>query len=394
MNLCIPFASMFMLGLGFGDKQIGTLASITFLSQTVFAFLSGPITDKAGRRLALAVTDFCSWCLPCLIWMASSDYRLFVVAAMLNGFRMIAESAWGCLLVEDAKKDQIIHIYTWVHICGNLTALFAPIASILISRLTIVPAMRILYVNAFIVMTTKILLLYKFTRESAIGVALASEAKGQSLFSMLRGYGGVVRKIMRSRAAVFATFIFTLVSIVGLINSTFWQVIVNKKIGVPDEMVPVFIMARSIATLLFFFIIASRVDRTRLKRPLLLGFMSYFAGQALLALIPAGGAALWRFSLLSVSMLFDIAGASLLPMLASSLAQLSADETNRARVLALLQTAVMFLSMPFGYIGGLLSEMNRSLPFAMNLVLVVAGVTATAIHFRKTSKTGGAGAAA
>ena len=394
INLCLPFASVYMLALGFGDKQIGLLASVTSLSQGVFAFLSGPITDKAGRRKGLVVSDFIAWCVPCLIWMASSDFRLFFAAAVINGVRMIAESAWGCLLVEDAKKDQIIHIYTWVYICGNLTSLFAPIASILISRYSIVAAMRILYLNAFVVMGAKVSLLFIFSRETAVGAARLRETKGRSVFSLLLGYGGVARAILKSPGAAFATFIYTLISIVGLVNATFWQVIVNKEIGVPDSMLPILIMARSLVSLLFYFTAAPRVDRARLKNPLLLGFASYFAGQALLALAPAGGASAWRFALLGVSVLFDIAGAGLLPMLAISLAQLHADEKDRARVLALLQMAVMFLSMPFGYIGGLLSDRGRSLPFVMNLALVAAGMAATAIHFRKADPGGDAGAGA
>jgi len=52
MNLCLPYASVFMLALGLNDSQVGLTATIAVLSQVVFAFLSGPITDKIGRRKA------------------------------------------------------------------------------------------------------------------------------------------------------------------------------------------------------------------------------------------------------------------------------------------------------------------------------------------------------
>ena len=66
--------------------------------------------------------------------------------------------AWNCLLIEDAPKDKITNIYSLVFVAGNLSVLFAPISSILVAKLTLVPAIRILYINAFIIMTAKVIL--------------------------------------------------------------------------------------------------------------------------------------------------------------------------------------------------------------------------------------------
>ena len=90
------------------------------------------------------------------------------MAALLNGTMRMATVSWNCLLVEDAPKDKITHIYSGVVIAGNLSALFAPISSIMVSKLTLVPAIRILY-NAFVIMTLKLLILYKFSTETAMG---------------------------------------------------------------------------------------------------------------------------------------------------------------------------------------------------------------------------------
>ena len=45
------------------------------------------------------------------------------------------------------------------------------------------------------------------------------------------------------------------------------------------------------------------------------------------------------------------------------------DPIERSGILALLQTIVMFVSIPFGYIGGLLSDKSRILPFILIMVL-------------------------
>ena len=49
--------------------------------------------------------------------------------------------------------------------------------------------------------------------------------------------------------------------------------------------------------------------------------------------------------------------------------------------MALLQTTVMLVSVPFGYIGGLLSDINRALPFVLNIGMLSLGILATAFFF-------------
>ena len=110
MNLCLPYASVYMLALGLSDGQVGLIATVYMLSQVVFAFFSGPIVDKMGRRLSTAVWDFIAWSVPCLIWWRAENFWFFFVAALLNGAMKVTHNSWNCLLVEDAEKSQITHI--------------------------------------------------------------------------------------------------------------------------------------------------------------------------------------------------------------------------------------------------------------------------------------------
>jgi len=85
MNLCLPYASVYMLAFGMSDIQVGIVTSIYMFSQMIFAFLSGAIVDKFGRRKSTMIFDFLAWSLPCLIWAFSQGFWFFVVAALLNG---------------------------------------------------------------------------------------------------------------------------------------------------------------------------------------------------------------------------------------------------------------------------------------------------------------------
>jgi DHA1 family tetracycline resistance protein-like MFS transporter len=52
---------------------------------------------------------------------------------------------------------------------------------------------------------------------------------------------------------------------------------------------------------------------------------------------------------------------------------LTVDAKERARIMALLYVLVIVVTSPFGWIGGHLSEINRSLPFILNIALYGVG---------------------
>ena len=380
MNLCIPYMSVFMLALGLNDVEVGIVASTYMASQLLFAFLSGALSDKFGRRKSIAVFDLIGWSLPCIIWLFAVDFRFFLVAAVFNGAMRVPMNAWNCMLVEDTDRSLITRLYTLIMISGNLSALFSPITAILIARLTLIPAVRILLINALIIMTLKIILLYALTKETTVGVAMMKETKEQSYISLLGGYFGVLKNMRKYRGLIFSITIASLYAIIAMINTTFWQIIVSKKLDVPDSALPIFTMVRSFITLLFYFTIIARINQLRLKNPLLLGFLSYFAGQLILILIPSEGMS--RYVLICLSLVFDGLGSGILVMLSEAMVAIHAEGVERARILAINQMIIMAVCAPFGWIGGLLSDISRNLPFALNLTLIAAGVTVTLIHFR------------
>ncbi len=383
MNLCLPYATVYMLTFGISDIQVGIVTSIYMLSQMICAFISGAIVDKLGRRKSTMVFDFLAWSLPCLIWAFSQGFWFFVVAAVFNGMMKITTVSWDCLLVEDAPKDKITQIYSWVMISGNLSALFAPISSILVSKLTLAPAIRILYINAFIIMTAKLLILYKFSTETAVGKIRRETTRDMSWTEMLSGYKGALHKLLHSSGTKFALVISILVEIVAMLGMTFWQIIASRRIGVPDTLLPIFPMARSILSIILFFTVITHIKQSKLKWPLYGGFFSSIIGCILLISITETG--VWRYIILSASLVFEAFGVAILSTLRESLVAIHVDHTERSGIMALLQTTVMLISVPFGYIGGVLSDISRILPFILSIVLLLLGILVTALFYHTSS---------
>src|SRR5665647_3230975 len=253
MMLVLPYASVFMLALGVHDQQIGLLATISMLSQVVFGLLSGVITDKLGRRLTTAVFDVIAWSIPCLIWAFAQNFWYFLVASVINGAWQVTQNSWDCLLVEDVDRSELTKVYSLIKVAAEFSALFAPIAAVLVSQFGLVPAVRILYVNAFIIMTAKIVILYRWSTETEIGCLRRDQTRGVSAWRLLAEYRGVLGIIVASKGTIFSLTIAAIVGAVALVNGTFWQVVISQRLLVPDPLLPFFPMIRSLLSVLFFF---------------------------------------------------------------------------------------------------------------------------------------------
>ena len=381
MNLCMPYLSVYMLALGLSDTRIGLIVTISMLSQFLLSFFSGPITDKIGRRKATVIFDVLGWCIPALIWWRAENFWFFLIAAIINGCNAVTGNSWTCLLIEDAEKKQITKIFSLVMAFGQFSALFAPITAILISRLTLVPAIRILFISGFFLMVIKASVLYIMSKETSIGKIRLIETKGKNIFQLAGGYGDILKLILKSRGMVFSIVIAALGWISGTINNTFWQIIVNKKLLIPEAQLPLFNVFRSVLAIIFLFFIIPKIIKGILKVPLIISFLSLFIGQLLLILIPVEG--MLKYPLILVSLVFDGFGVGALAMLCESLIAMHINQNERARIMAIRFMIILLAVAPFGWIGGMLSDISRDLPFVLNMAVLTVGIVITIVYYRK-----------
>jgi MFS family permease len=367
-NLFIPYASIYMLALGVSDVQIGMITSLGLLIQPIFALLSGALTDKFGRRLITLVSDILSWSIPCLIWAVAQDIRFFVVAAVFNAMWRISMNSWTCLLVEDADPDQLVHIWTWIHIAGLMAAFFAPLAGLLIGAINLVPAVRILYLFAFIMMTIKAWILYRYSTETKQGYIRMEETQDSPLLSLLGGLGEVLLQILRTPRTLVVLGIMFVMGVVMMINSTFWSILATEKLGILAEHLAIFPFAKSGLMLILYFLLVPRLNVRRFRNPMILGFTGFLAANLILVTMPAG-----NYFLLLISVLIEAASLAMFGPLMDALTIISIDDAERARINSILFAVVILLTSPFGWIAGQLSEINRVLPFVLNICLFIIG---------------------
>lgn len=366
-SLYVPFASVYMLALGITDAQIGLVVSLTLLFRAFTSMISGAVTDKLGRKKATIIFDIISWSIPCLLWAVAQNVWWFYAAAVFNGFWQITENSWTCLLVEDAEKDKMVNIYSWIYVSGQLSVFFAPLSGLLVGSMGIVPAMRILYLFSFVSMTAKFVILYKYCDETAVGKARLAETKGMSVMSILAGYKELIPRFFRSGNMLLATVISVLLTAASTIMDSFFGVYATQSLMVADQYLAYFPIIRSAIMLVFLFFVQPQLNRFGYKGPMLVGLVLYVASHVVLIAFRSASGLL----IPTIYTFVQTCAYGLVMPRKDSMVALCLDPHERARMTSIMTVVVLGINIPFGYIAGLLSETNRSLPFVLNIVLFV-----------------------
>ena len=379
MNLYTPFVVLFMYGLGVGDVEIGTILSVGLASQVLFAFAGGVVTDKFGRRKTTFIAEFFAWSIPTLLWALSQNFWWFVAAAIFNGVRNITLVSFECLWVDEVSDEKKINtIFNWIFICGLMSVFFAPIAGYFVQIRGVVPVMRVLYAFAFVSMSAKFILLYIFCHETERGRERMEATKNTSLASLLWGYKDVFLQITRSKDMIRALVLLALEGITMVVTLGFFALFVTQNLLLPEPFLAYFPILRAVVMLLFMLGIQSLLNRNNPMKVMLVGLLLYVAAYSWLLAAPVGNW-LWIAGFVALE---AVAAALVLPRM-RGLAAYYIEPEERARIRSLFHVIVLGVSVPFGYLAGRLSDLNRMFPFILVLVVVVLMVLFTAVNVRK-----------
>ena len=366
-TLYTPYVSVYMAALGLSPIMIGLVSTVLLASQMVWALFSGVLTDKLGRKLTTLIFDVFCWSVPALLWMLAQDYRWFLAAALFNGAWRVTETSWGLLLIEDARQDQLVHLYTIMHVAALVAGFVAPLAYSLVRRDGVVPTMRLLYGIALVMMTAKFVILYFTTTETTVGVRRMAETRHTGLISRLWDSRRVLVRMVRTPRTMLTVGLIACLNGFRGVNDTFWPLLVTEKLGIAAENLSLFSAAKTLLLLVCYFVIVPRLDLRRFRNPMLLGFALFVAQEALMLLMPAGA-----YGLIFVSIMLEAVALSLLVPLGTSVQMVNIDREERARMLGFFYAMCMLITSPLGAIAGVAAEINRAFPFILNMALTVA----------------------
>lgn len=349
---------------GITDVQIGLILSIAMVVQVFFSFFGGILTDKVGRKFTTMMGDFFGWALACLVWSVSNNFWLFLIAAILNCFEQINQTAWYCLLIEDAHPKDLVGIYTWVNIGGLVAIFFAPLSGLFVNAYSVVPVVRVLYFLFSLTMITKVFITLKFCRETKQGRIRRAETRGVSVFHMLGEYRQLVPRLLKDKGALKAVAVSVLLYITNMVSTNFFSLYVTQRLGLSENYLALFPILNAAVMLIFMVGIQHRMSATKFRVPLWIGLALYCAAALVLIFSPTNSLG---FVLIYVFM--AAVAAALVNPRKDALLQLNINPQERARLNALIMASTIALSSPFGYLAGWLSSLDRRLPFAFALLL-------------------------
>jgi MFS family permease len=135
---------------------------------------------------------------------------------------------------------------------------------------------------------------------------------------------------------------------------------------IPDAQLALYPFARSVTTLIFFFAVTPKLNRMEERVPMVLGLAGLVVSHVLLITIPPGRG--WLVLLVTI-----IEGCSIpaTTTLLGKMTVVNVDAAERARIMALLNAAVLLVTSPFGWIAGRLSTLDRRWPFVLATGLFV-----------------------
>lgn len=380
-NLYAPYASIYMLAFGLDDRQIGFLASVGMVIQVIWTLLSGAITDKLGRKRTTFLFDFLAWSVPTLIWAVAQNYTYFLIAAVVNATWRVTHNSWNCLLVEDTDPDLLVDIYSWVYIAGLLAAFVAPATGLFVGRFGLVPTVRALYLLAFVLMTAKFIILNAMVTETQQGIVRMQETRHEHLLSILQGSGPVLREILHTPATLYIAGLMILLNIASSIRGTFWSILAAEELHISTNTIALYPFVKSIMMLIFFFLVMPRLQQRHAHRPMLLGLAGLIVSQVILILTPPG-----NYLILFLSTALEGFSVPAAYTMLDALTVSTVNAIERARIMALLNLAVILGSSPFGWIGGELSALNRRLPFVLVTVIFVLSGLLTFLASRAAAR--------
>lgn len=363
-NLINSYASLYMLNQGIPATKVGLINSASFILKTFLALFAGHIINRFGRRVTVGILDLAGWAVPMLIYSLAENYWQFMLAAMVNCITVINGIVSPCFLVEDVEAEVRIKAFNFSAITSSLCGIFVPVTGLIIKRFEFIPAIRALYLFAFICMGTAAVCKLAFLRETSVG---------KEMMKRKATLGNPIRKLLNPLRYIFANhrlvFLFSLNIMINFatnINNLYFFPFLTKSLHFSNASISLFPFITTAISLLVYFFVISTIRH--MERSAFFSIGMYAMGALLLI---ASYFITGKLALLCVAC-WAVAGAILNPVLNTMIANTIQDEM-RTEVFGVFNVFSMLCMFPAGYFGGWLYESSPFYPIVFIFGVYLTG---------------------
>ena len=361
------YVTLYMLELGVTKPQVGMITSLGLFVHLFFALISAYVTDKYGRRYTTLIFDTVGWCGSFFLWAIAQNIYYFIAAAIMNAFFRIVMNSFHCLMLEDSPVESRIHIFNFMQVASILAGFFAPLGALLINRMTLVPAMRGMLMFTTIWMGLLFIVRHFFVKETAVGRQKIQEMKGVRLIDVFKAYIPVLRRMFQNKLLIIALLIRSLNFIQFTIRGTFLAVLVTERLGFPSEIMALFYTINAVMMLLVLVFVTPVLAQITRRWPISLGICFHISATLVLLLSPPTQN---FFLLIAAAVLIALGTSITAPRIDTLVANTIVNE-DRSVANAVINVILLLLSTPFGFIGGILADIDPRLPFILTFMVFI-----------------------
>lgn len=363
------YQPLYMKHLNVTEVQMGFLNSLASALAVITAFIGGPITDRFGRKNTTLVFDLIGWSATMFIWAVSQNYLYFLIAVITNSFCKISYISWTCLSVEDTPEDKRVYFFSLIMIINLASGIFAPIAGVLVEKIGVVYAMRIIYGLGFLSMTSMFLIRHKFVKETELGKKLIKQHNQFSLKEKILDYKEAIIYFYKNRVT-FLVFFILLIGQLQMYFLYYQSVYLKDVIGIKESLTSMVPGISAVTNLIVYFLFMELLRSKGDKDSLAIGLFLHAVGVILLLLVRPKG-----YIILLLSTIFMAAGNLITITFRETLWNNVIGEKERAKVFSTASGLVALISIPAGYVSGHLYNLNPAYPFVVSLIMFVVGFT-------------------
>jgi DHA1 family tetracycline resistance protein-like MFS transporter len=373
------YATVYMYEVGLDETQIGLITTTGLIVQVLAAFMSGYLTDRMGRKNALMFFDILCWTIPFVILIFASNFWFFLIAAIFNGLVRIAHTAFSCLIVEDTPQRDRSLVFMVLQFMIVVGGLIAPLGGFFVAEYGEIPAIRGMYVVAFICITAMIILRYFKLKETDIGIRKMKETREISMQANWNEYKRVTRKLFKNRSLMMVFIVYSLFTFQMTLMSTYSALYFVNYLQIPSAWISIFPAVTSLTMIAVMLLVVPRIPAKYTNQLMIAGFTISLVGITLLITAPTQSifALIWTTLILALGKIFTY------PYLESAVAN-EIDDEERANTTANLWVIVLLVTAPSGLIGGWAYHVDPRLPFVLIAIAFVSCASVMVVFHRKT----------
>jgi MFS family permease len=365
------YGALYMQGNGLDTRQIGLIATLSALAGLACQFAAAPITNRLGRRRTLLVFSLVCWSIPLLLWAAADGFLIFLAAAVVFSFARITSVAWYCVATEDVRDDQKPRVFGALSVIASLGGIATVFAGPVLDRFGLVPALRVLYVAGFVIMTAMFAVRHWLLTETSAGAELNGLHAGTTWAQDFRRHLAVVAAAARNaefRRLAAGYVLVNFAAGMGFVQVLFLNNVLQLTMTEISLLPPVAAVA---AIVLYRFALPRlRADN---ERPALgISLLVLAAGTFMLALLPAG-----RLGLVLVASALAAGGSYMYGVCVNAAMNNRMGLLHKADLFSAVQLLSAGVAIPAGCVAGYAFALSPRLALVLIGLAVLAAATVT-----------------